>query len=73
MTPGCLLLLLTIYNMNNQSSFKYLTHKRFNAIYQLSKLDRPSWEIIGEVVLDEPITSEEFLFVLSKTRKEDFQ
>lgn len=57
------------YNQSKESSFKYLSHDRFNAIYQLSKLDKPSWELIGEVIFDKPISAEEYYYVISKTRR----
>lgn len=52
-----------------QNNFLYLSPQRFNAIYQLSKLDLPSWEIIGENVFGQPISETEFLFVIKNTRR----
>jgi len=47
---------------------KYIQHTRFQQIYLLS-LKLPSWEIIGLNLMGTPISKEEFLFVIKKTRK----
>ena len=51
-----------------EMAIKFIEKSRFREIYLMS-VGRPSWEVIGSMVLGERITQEEFEFVISKTRR----
>ena len=58
---------MIISEHQTQDRLKYLSHEKFRFI--LNCLNRlPSWEVCGEVIGGEPITYEEYLFVVSKVK-----
>jgi hypothetical protein len=59
----------TNQSLNNfRQGITFLEHNRFLQIYFLS-LKLPSWEVIGINLMGEPITEQEYHFVMKKTRK----
>ena len=55
-------------NEITKSEIKYIEPERFRAIYSLS-LEHPSWEVVGLILFGDPITAEEYQFVIDKKWK----